>query len=116
MQPPLIPALNANRPQSPYTAQHPPPSRDGNRYASQEQDRPFTRQDQHHIARDGPRPPSQHENRAPSRPDRSTPVQETPRNQPYGTQYRRDDGRAPSLADNQPTPGRPSLSPKPSKS
>ncbi|KAK5281391.1 hypothetical protein LTR40_004926 [Exophiala xenobiotica] len=28
VQPPLIPALNANRPQSPYTAQHPPPSRD----------------------------------------------------------------------------------------
>ncbi|KAK5235208.1 GTP-Rho binding exocyst subunit [Exophiala xenobiotica] len=117
VQPPLIPALNANRPQSPYTAQHPPPSRDGNRYASQEQDRPFTRQDQHHIAGTGPRPPSQLENRAPSRPDRSTPVQESPRNQPYTTQYRRDDGRAPSSTDNlQPTPGRPSISPKASKS
>ncbi|KIW41146.1 uncharacterized protein PV06_06729 [Exophiala oligosperma] len=115
-QPPSVAALNANRPQSPYTAHHPPPSRDGNRIVSQEQERAYSRQDQPQMARDGPVPPPQFDNRAPSRQERSTPVQDLPRNQPPSAQYRRDDGRAPSLTNNmQSTPPRPSLSPKTSK-
>ncbi|KIW14808.1 hypothetical protein PV08_07593 [Exophiala spinifera] len=116
-QPPSVPALSSNRPQSPYTAHQPLPlSRDGNRIVSQENERVYSRQDHPQMARDGLVPPPQLENRAPSRQERSTPLQEPPRNQPYGTQYRRDDGRAPSITSNmQSTPPRPSISPKPSK-
>lgn len=117
MQPPSIPTLSANRPQSPYTAQ-PPPSRDGNRVVSQEQDRTFARQEYRPATRDGQRPPSQHENRAtPPIQERATPVPDGHRGQPYGAQFRRDDGRAPSLTDSlQPPTSRQSMGSRPSQS
>lgn len=114
--PPSVPPLSVNRPQSPYTSQ-PPPSRDGNRIASQEQERSFNRQDYRPGTREGPQPPLQSDNRAFARPDRGPPMQESPRIQPYGAQLRRDDRRTPSLNDSlQPTPPRPSISPKGSQS
>lgn len=114
---PAIPAINAARPQSPYVAHQPPPSRDGNRFVSQEQERgnsgqyrPFTR--------DGQRPPSAgiQDQPPPLRPDRGTPVRESPRpQQPYGAHLAaREEPRNPSLSSIQQTP-RPSLSPKPSQ-
>lgn len=116
--PPSVPSLSANRPQSPYTAQQPPPSRDGNRVVSQEQDRAFARQEYRPATRDGPRPPSQLENRPPPlRQERTTPTPEPPRGPPYGAQFRRDDGRTPSLTDSfQPPPPLQSMKSKPSQS
>ncbi|KIX04199.1 uncharacterized protein Z518_07753 [Rhinocladiella mackenziei CBS 650.93] len=111
---PSVPALSANRPQSPYTSQA-SQSRDGNRFDAQD-NRAFLRQDYRPTTRDGPRPPSQSENRTPGRPDRGTPVQESPRAQPYGAHLRRDDARTPSLSDSlQPTQPRPSISPRASQ-
>ncbi|KAK4943794.1 GTP-Rho binding exocyst subunit [Elasticomyces elasticus] len=116
--PPSVPTLSSNRPQSPYTAHQPPPSRDGNRVVSQEQDRSFTRQEYRPATRDGPRPPSQLENRPPPpRQERTTPVPEPSRGAPFGAQFRRDDGRTPSLTDSlQSPPSLPTMNSKPSQS
>lgn len=116
-QPP-IPAISAARPQSPYVAHQPPPSRDGNRFVPQEQDRassgqfrPYTREGQLPLSAGVQDQPS------PLRPERGTPVRESPRPQPpYGAHLAaRDDTRTPSLSSIQQTP-RPSLSPQPSQS
>lgn len=116
-QPP-VPVINAARPQSPYVAHQPPPSRDGNRLVSQEQDRGNNGQ-YRSFTRDAQRPPSagNQDLPPPLRPDRGTPVRESPRPQaPYGAHLAaRDDNRTPSLSSIQQTP-RPSLSPKPSQS
>lgn len=116
--PPVVPALSVNRPQSPYTgAAQPPPSRDGNRIESQERERGVRHQGYHMATTDGPAPPLRGETRPLARPDRDHHVHDAPRNQPYGSHFRRDDGRAPSLSDSlQPTSSRPSISPKASQS
>ncbi|OAP54690.1 hypothetical protein AYL99_11138 [Fonsecaea erecta] len=115
-----VPALSANRPQSPYVAQ-PPPSRDGNRMELQEPNRTFGRQEYRPPTRDAARPPSsQAEERPlglPPRPNRGMPVQDGPRTQPFIAPMKREEVRSPSLSDSlQPAPLRPSISPKASQS
>ncbi|KEF55064.1 uncharacterized protein A1O9_08717 [Exophiala aquamarina CBS 119918] len=113
-QPP-VPAISAARPQSPYVAHQPPPSRDGNRFVSQEQDRANSGQ-YRPYPRESQRPPSAGvQDQPPLRSERGTPVRENPRpQQPYGAHLAaRDDTRTPSLSSIQQTP-RPSLSPQPS--
>ncbi|KIX96579.1 uncharacterized protein Z520_07845 [Fonsecaea multimorphosa CBS 102226] len=118
-QPAAVPALSANRPQSPYVAQ-PPPSRDGNRMELQDQNRALGRQEYRPPTRDMARPPSQAEERPlglPPRPNRGVPAQEGSRIQPYVAPIKRDEARTPSLSDSlQPAPLRPSISPKASQS
>ncbi|KAG9772234.1 hypothetical protein ABEF93_006015 [Exophiala dermatitidis] len=116
--PPSVPALSANRPQSPYsTAQphpQPPPSREGNRSEPPERERPVRHQGYHMVTTDGPGD-SHHSGR--SGRDQHMNDAPPPRGQPYGSHFRRDDGRAPSLTDSlQPTSSRPSISPKASQS
>ena len=120
--PPSVAVLNLNRPQSPYTTQQPPPSRDEPRMPPQEENRSFSRQDYQPANRDVIRPPSaQAEERSLGllpRPVRRASPQEEPRpQQPYGSPLRQEDARKPSLTDNlQPAPLRPTDSPKGSQS
>lgn len=114
--PPSLPAISANRPQSPYAVQ-PPASRDGPRMEPQEQPRGFGRQEYRPPTREAARPPSsQAEERSPGlppRPNHRVPPQEDPRSQPYGTHLRQEDARKPSTPESlQPPPLRPSASPK----
>lgn len=114
---PSVPAISANRPQSPYAAVQPPASRDGPRIDPQEQPRGFGRQEYRPPTREAVRPPSsQAEERAPGlppRPNHRVPPQEDPRSQPYGAHLRQEDARKPSTPESlQPPPLRPSASPK----
>ncbi|EXJ82441.1 hypothetical protein A1O3_06254 [Capronia epimyces CBS 606.96] len=113
--PPAIPALSANRPQSPYSTGQAPPSRDGSAIDPHERERGLRPQGYNTASTDGP--PVRNENRPPGRPDRDQRVPEPPRAQPYGTtHFRRDDGRMPSLSDSlHPNSSRPSISPKTSQ-
>ncbi|EXJ81582.1 hypothetical protein A1O1_07646 [Capronia coronata CBS 617.96] len=112
--PPAVPALSAHRSQSPYTGQK-PPSRDGNRVNPHERERAIRNQGSYPANTDGPS--FRGENRPLGRPDREHHVPDAPRAQPYGSHFRRDDGRVPSLSDSiQPPTSRPSISPKASQS